>query len=228
MAAQIVDLLKCDPMLTPYVDALDFSPKTLAGLDNFFTDWYGPEVYDWSDPKKYSESQKGIIQRYGIYLAEVLRRAVNGFWMADQKNFFQSKILTPGGKAFFPFVCVLRRLSLGEKAPLTAALTACGYAPDEKAAARVDFIREMAEQKTVPGEQAVDEKRRASAMFAAAVTQQQLEKQAAQNKLRRRRNQAILGAIGIVLACFATYFGVWFFLKFGLLGVLALAYILFR
>ncbi len=92
---------------------MDFTPASIAALDNFITEIWGEQGESPDNDKwRPSEGKWKTILNFGIYFGEVIRRRLNGEWKKDETNPDDTAMLRmvlPEGLTIYPVAKLWKR-----------------------------------------------------------------------------------------------------------------------
>jgi hypothetical protein len=158
IAAAFVARARSDPYLAGFGLLLDYSPGSVALLDAFITETFGPKG-DSPDREDYriSDGKLAMVNEFGAYLGEVIRPIVGGRWHLEpgQPPGFASVAYGTGGA--YPFGKVFSRFKNGAGDalfPLVLSVIDAG-SPAARAAIRISIeahVKHFRENSKLPPE----------------------------------------------------------------------------
>ncbi|MBI3553055.1 MAG: tetratricopeptide repeat protein [Elusimicrobia bacterium] len=106
-----------DPFVGGFGVLLDYSPASIAALDEFISVTWGTKGESpGSDDYQPSKGKTNIMIQFGSYFGEVVKRQLGGVWEEDPQhpaNPFWTKFCLPNGTQMFPITKVLKRFKNG-------------------------------------------------------------------------------------------------------------------
>lgn len=121
-----VSTCRNDPYIASFGVLLNYSPASIAALDEYLREMYGTAGAAPGDqPYQLPEGKFPTVLWFGAYLGEVLRRIVGGSWSKDQEHpehILNAKLQLHGGDFVKPFMCVYLRFKNGADDDLFPAL----------------------------------------------------------------------------------------------------------